>query len=103
MSGASDPGDNRPRLSGRELRARRSVHPFLHRPTLHISFRALKEEMARAQPASLCAFLTRHGVNAVTLEEVPTMPELHLDGDADLDRVQVLIENWQAEDGEGDA
>jgi hypothetical protein len=103
MPGGPAPGGNRPLLSWRELRARRGAHPFLHRPTRHVSFRPLKDEMGRAQPASLCAFLTRHGVRAVVVEEVPTLPELHLDEAADLDRVQALIEEWQAEDGETDA
>jgi hypothetical protein len=103
MTGGPAPGGDRPLLSWRELRARRGAHPFLHRSTRHVSFRALKDEMGRAQPASLCAFLTRHGMRAVVVEEVPTLPELHLDKAADLDRAQALIEKWQAEDGERDA
>jgi hypothetical protein len=101
MTGPAPNGD-RPRLSWRELSARRGAHPFLHRSTRHVSFRPLKDEVGQAQPASLCAFLTRHGVHAVVVEEVPTLPELHLDGAADLDRVQALLEEWQAEDGDGD-
>jgi hypothetical protein len=103
MTGGGVPGGDRRRLSWRELRARRGAHPFLHRPTRHVSLRPLKDEMGRAQPASLCAFLTRHGVRAVVGEEVPTLPELHLDEAADLDLVQALIEKWQGEDGEWDA
>jgi hypothetical protein len=79
-----------------DLAARRNVRPFLHRATGQISFRPLKDEAARAQPASLCAFLIRHGIQAEVVEEVPTMPDLYLDGGPNPDRVQALIDHWLA-------
>src|SRR5918995_1327029 len=99
---ATNPGDDKARLSPRERRARENARPFLHRATLHVSFRPLKDETAKAQPASLCAFLLRNGVQSVVIEEVPTMPDIRLTGTPDLDRVQALIESWQAAGGAGD-
>jgi hypothetical protein len=90
-----------PSLRERELRARQNVRPFLHRPTLHISFGPLKDDLAKAQPASLCDFLTRRGVRAEVVEEVPTMPDVQLHGLPDLDLIQALIDHWQAGDGDG--
>ena len=90
MSSAREPA-----IPERELRARHNVRPFLHRPTLHISFGPLKDDLAKAQPASLCNFLTRHGVRAEVVEEVPSMPDVQLHGLPDLDRVQGLIDDWQ--------
>ena len=77
-----------------DLAARRAVRPFLHRATGQISFRPLKDDTAKAQPASLCTFLTRHGVQAEVVEEVPTMPDIHLHAAPDPDRVQILIDCW---------
>ncbi|MBO0697321.1 MAG: hypothetical protein J2P46_02900 [Zavarzinella sp.] len=94
--GSSVPG-RWPALSGRESRARHDVRPFLHRATAHISFGPLKDAVARAQPGSRCEFLTRHGVPADVVEEVPRMPDVRIRGGANLDRVQALIDAWQAE------
>jgi hypothetical protein len=97
MSGAPAPGGDPPALSRRESQARQNARPFLHRATSHISFGPLKDELAKAQPASLGEFLTRHGVRAVVVEEVPTMPDVQLPEAPDLARVQALIDAWQAE------
>jgi hypothetical protein len=75
-----------------EQRARQTARPALHRATGTISFRPLADEVAKAQPGSLRAFLLLHGVRSVVVEEVPTMPEVRLLGVPDLHRVQELIE-----------
>ncbi len=78
-----------------ELRARQNVRPALHRATGQISFRPLKDDLSRSQPANLRAFLLLHGIPSVVVEEVPTMPEIQLQGIPDLDRVQALLDAWQ--------
>ena len=93
MSGTAPADDDPGRV--RDLRARQNVRPFLHRATGQISFRPLKDDAARAQPGSLCEYLMRHGVKAVVVEDVPTMPDVQLQGIPDLDHVQSLIESWQ--------
>src|SRR5215213_7338167 len=89
-SGSGDPL----RPTPAELRARQNVRPALHRATGQISFRPLRDDLSKAQPNSLCAFLLLHGIQSVVVEEVPTMPEILLQGVPDLGRVQDLIEAW---------
>ena len=77
-----------------DLLARQNSRPALHRATGQVSFRSLKDDEARAQPNSLRAFLLGHGIRSVVVAEVPTMPEIQLQGVPDLDRVQGLIDAW---------